>query len=294
MLNLKPYPVSPDILQRASLLGLNYLLNNIHDAGAFTDARTLANNHTTHATAQTHTHACALYILYQQLTPEQLQFSAHKLQSAERYLQDHCTSTAQQALTLLALTERYKIQPNPQTLDTMRHLATQLAQATEGEAILALTRLHALDPNPDLLQCIKISADHQLSHPVRDKKFVRGHNPWFATALPEVYTLLPHQPYRDECWLIADSTVSSVNTEPQTSLVQLATRGETIIAAIHFIRTLQQSGLATTYEVSKLTPWIATCDNILSQCLAHLDNHDYSIEDILPTLTVIRGRLMAP
>lgn len=242
------------------------------------------------------------------------------------------------ALTLLAFIERYRRQPDPPLLDQMRRLAAFLVwmQGSSGrfkskvmphmltflpfhsvyypgQAILALTRLYAIDPAPRWLQTISTATDYQVANPIRDSEFVRGHNHWFATALPEVYALLPVPKYRQECWLIARSTASA-SAIPQTkgmTVAQLATRAETLIAAIRLARHLQESGQITTDEYRQTGEWLDVCDDILHFCLSHQieqlkpgqeqrmlggitnnrENSSVRIDYVQHVLSVVMGRL---
>lgn len=200
------------------------------------------------------------------------------------------------ALTLLTFIEHYKRQPDPRLLDSMQRLAAFIVWMQEpsgrfksklmsddfvfsdfdsvyypGEAILALTRLYAIDPDPRWLQTITFATDYQVATPVRHSEFDRGHNHWFATALPEVYALLPSPKYRQECWLIAGCTAAE-SALPQAkgmTVAQLATRGETLISAIHFARHLHRIGQITADEYRQCSHWLSVCDDILSFCLSH-------------------------
>jgi len=349
-----PSPVSTDALQKATLLGLVYLLANIRDDGSFIykqKARTgvISNDYNILR------HAGALYVLYQNLDPDQLRLSATRLQAAEDYLHRNCVPLKDQpdclcvveegaaklggnALALLAFIEHYKHQSDARLLERMRSLAAFMIWMQEpsgkfkskvlpdtlsfspfdsvyypGEAILALTRLYAIDPDPRWLRAITIATDYQVANPVMHATFARGHNHWFATALPEVYALLPRPDFRQECWLIADSTAAASTTPAakEMTVSQISTRGETLITAVHFARHLHQAGQISADEFRQADEWLLVCDNILSFCLSHQieklkpgqerrmlggitnerKNSNVRIDYVQHVLTVVIGRL---
>jgi len=164
------------------------------------------------------------------------------------------------ALTLLAMTERSVTGPDKDELKIMQSFAEFILWMQEpsgkfisklfydqrqfssfeslyypGEAILALLRLYNFDPDPRWLQAAVHASDYLLQYPVLDKKGRRAHNHWFAIALAELLHLLPREDFQAEFCKIVEDTMSTLQNkiDQGASSASLATRGETIIAALH-------------------------------------------------------------
>lgn len=162
------------------------------------------------------------------------------------------------ALTLLALTEKYKFAPLKQDLMTMRRLAEFILWMQDpsgcylskshfgegqfdkfkslyypGEAMLALFRLYKLDPDPRWLISVTDGADYLLLNPVMRGK-IREHNHWFACLLAELYLVIPKRDYYDEFWAIVDTIIEYVpkRIEQAYTTAGIATMGEAVVAGL--------------------------------------------------------------
>ena len=232
MLTTKPVPLalpaprfSVDTLQAAIREGVGYLLRSIRDDGSFIYHQDASTGYIPPG-YNILRHAGSLCVLYQAMplwagpareplmsisAPEPL------LEKACAYMMGYlrvlppslpaggggdivCIVEANEAklggtgLALLALIERYKVRPDPDSLVQMRRMAAFLAWMQEdsgkfrskliydkgrfdafesvyypGEAILALLRLHSIDPDPRWLKVASMGSDYLVKHPIRSR-----------------------------------------------------------------------------------------------------------------------------
>jgi len=182
----------------------------------------------------------------------------------------HNVKIGASALTLLMMLERYHYKPLEEDLKIIKDLAKFLIWMQEqngrfisgmlvhepyvlmsdfvgiyypGQAILALIRLYKIDPDPRWIKGACLGIDHLIKHPVldspEDPDSLRDHNHWFATALQEYFMLTNDWDIYNELTLIAEDTIVSIdknnenNPESRLSVAAMATRGETILAALN-------------------------------------------------------------
>ena len=311
--------LSVEALRAAIGDGVDYLLRSIRDEGSFVYLQDAATGNVVPG-YNILRHAGSLCVLYQAM-PLLTKASAPEplLEKACAYMMTYlhglppsliasdaggiaCIVEANEAklggtgLALLALIERYKIRPDPDSLLQMRRMAAFLVWMQEdsgkfrskliydkavfdlfesvyypGEAILALLRLYSIDPDPRWLRAAQTGSDYLVKHPVRSRVFDRGHHHWFAIALTELYAVKPRRRYYLEFWRIADSTIDSVRHnlwsihEPDFankpfSSASMATRGETIVAGL-----AMELGLKRTKRQAALS---GVLHELLAYCLS--------------------------
>ena len=269
-----------DYLTTSARMGISYLLRCIREDGTFV----YEINAKTGATSNSYNilrHAGSLYVLYQWCAYYYDRDMLSLLEPAAGYLKRQtCTLKSQAniqcvveggtaklggtALTLLALTEKYKITPSADDLVTMKNLAgfiiwmqdakgkfrSKLFFPSEdfsyfestyypGEAILALIHFYEIEPDPIWLKHAKLGIDYLTAHPVRNKNGTHGHNHWFATALSAYPNIFEDDHIYAELFLITNATIERMhenkitgNGEFSYSSAEMATRGETILAAL--------------------------------------------------------------
>jgi hypothetical protein len=196
------------------------------------------------------------------------------------------------ALTILALLERFKVSPRSEDVALMRGLGAFILWMQEsngkfrskyrvqkdrfsnfesvyysGETLLALARLYVIDPDPVWLHAIRMGTLYLLKNPVGHQKLSRGHNHWFVLALSEIYTIIPQPILYAEFSLIVEDTIQSTRSimngaagvNGTYSSVSLATRGESLVAAIGLELSLNNS--------QKLAALLALTKEVLVYCL---------------------------
>jgi hypothetical protein len=298
--------LSVDALQAATRDGVAYLLRSIRDDGSFIYHQNAATGKILPG-YNILRHAGSLCIIYQAIPLTAMSAADPLIEKACAFMMTYlhvlppsllptgggdiaCIVEANEAklggtgLALLALIERYKVRPDPDSLLQMKRMAAFLVWMQEGsgkfrskliydkgrfaffesvyypgEAILALLRLYAIDPDPRWLQTARTGSDYLVKNPVRSEVFDRGHHHWFAIALTELHAIVPRRRYYFEFWRIADSTFDSVRqnlwsiSEPDFaskpfSSASMATRGETLVAGLtmemRLRRTRRQAALS--------------------------------------------------
>lgn len=209
--------------------GIQYLLHHIREDGSFVYEQN-ARTGTISDTYNILRHAGCLYVLYQCAGSQLVAPSGAlpRLEKATAYLlnqmkpvKDHPESSAVleeniaklggAALTLIALIERHRLQPEASKLVIMRKLASFLCWMQQpsgkfhckydnkrgvfrpfesgyypGQAVLALVSLYGIDPDTRWLQAAEAGARWLLQNPVLEAgRKVNNH--WFAIAITKLY-----------------------------------------------------------------------------------------------------------